>query len=335
MSLPAFESVVPDLRLDMYRGSDWISDFAQDVHRGLSAEVRELQPKYFYDARGSELFDRITELPEYYPTRVERSILARHGAEIIAAAGAEMLVELGSGSSEKTELLLEPLLAEHSEAVYVPIDVSESAVRHSAVRLIERYPGLRVHGLIGDFEKHLGGLPAAAGRLFAFLGGTVGNFDPAHTNFFLRRLAKLLAPGDSLLVGIDLVKDTAVLEAAYDDAQGVTAEFNKNILRVINENLAGNFDVDAFEHVAFFDEQNSWIEMRLRSLRDQHVHIGGLDLELEFAAGDEIRTEISRKFRRSGFERELAAAGLRVIEWYTDDESRFALVLIEPGQSES
>lgn len=333
--MPAFERVVPDLRFDVYRGGDWIADFANDVYTGLSAEPRQLQPKYFYDARGSELFDRITELPEYYPTRVERSILAERGAEIVAAAGATSLVELGSGSSEKTELLLEPLLDARGEAVYVPIDVSESAVRHAAVRLIERYPGLRVHGLIGDFEKHLGGLPDSDASLFAFLGGTIGNFDQAHTNFFLRRLAHLLGPDDSLLVGIDLVKDVAVLEAAYNDAQGMTAEFNKNILRVIDENLAGDFDVDAFDHVAFFDTENSWIEMRLRASRDQRVHIGGIDLDLEFAEGDEIRTEISRKFTRSGFERELAAAGLRAREWFTDGEARFALVLIETGQASS
>lgn len=327
MNLPAFEAVVPDLRLDMYRGSDWIADFAHDVHRGLSAEPRELQPKYFYDARGSELFDLITELPEYYPTRTERAILAERGAEIVDAAGAGSLVELGSGSSEKTELLLEPLLDARDDALYVPIDVSESAVRHAAVRLIERYPGLRVHGMIGDFEKHLGGLPGGEARLFAFLGGTIGNFDPSHTNFFLRRLAKLLHPDDSLLIGIDLVKAKDELEAAYDDSQGVTADFNKNILRVVNENLAGDFDAEAFEHVAFFDAENSWIEMRLRSLRDQRVRVAAIDLTLDFAAGDEIRTEISRKFRRAGFERELAAAGLGVREWYTDDEQRFALVL--------
>lgn len=323
----AFDPVVPDLRLDVFRGGDWITDFAQDVHRGLSSNPRELQPKYLYDARGSELFDRITELPEYYPTRVERSILADRGAEMIEAAGARSLVELGSGSSEKTELLLTPLLEARNEAVYVPIDVSESAVRQASVRLIERYPGLRVHGVIGDFEKHLGGLPPDEGRLFAFLGGTIGNFTPGHMQFFLRRLARLLAPGDSLLVGIDLVKDTAVLEAAYDDSAGVTADFNKNILNVINENLAGDFELDGFEHVAFFDERNSWIEMRLRSLRSQRVRIGALDMVLDFAAGDEIRTEISRKFRRGGFERELTSAGLRPQGWFTDDEARFALVL--------
>lgn len=327
LSLLAFEPVVPDLRLDVFRGGDWITDFAQDVHRGLSADPPQLQPKYFYDARGSELFDRITELPEYYPTRVERAILRERGAEIVAAAGARALVELGSGSSEKTELLLAPLLAARGEAVYVPIDVSESAVRQASVRLIERYPGLRVHGVIGDFEKHLGGLPADEGRLFAFLGGTIGNFTPDHMQFFLRRLGRLLAPGDALLVGIDLVKDTAVLEAAYDDDAGVTEQFNKNILNVINENLAGDFDLDGFEHVAFFDERNSWIEMRLRALRDQQVRVGALDLRLDFSAGDDIRTEISRKFRRNGFERELAAAGLRQTGWYSDEENRFALVL--------
>ncbi len=323
----AFAPVTPDVRLDIYRGEEWVTAFAADVREGLTSEPRELSPKYFYDARGSELFDRITQLPEYYPTRAETEILTSQGATIVERAGATTLLELGSGSSVKTELLLAPLIECSDEPLYVPIDVSESAVRAAAVRLVDKYPGLRVHAVIGDFERHLGGLPDAANRLIAFLGGTIGNFTPGETRFFLRRMRGLLADDDTLLIGIDLRKPIDEIEAAYNDSEGVTAEFNKNVLAAINANLAGNFDLDAFEHVAFFDEQNSWIEMRLRSTRDQRVHVGAIDLELEFEAGDEIRTEISRKFSRGQFELELAAAGLRATEWFTDTDERFALVL--------
>jgi L-histidine N-alpha-methyltransferase len=325
-----FAAVEPDVRLDIYRGEEWITAFANDVRRGLMADPRALPPKYFYDAKGSALFDRICELPEYYPTRTEEAILIEHGADIVEAAAATALVELGSGSSLKTEHLLRPLLARTGEALYVPMDFSESAVREASVRLIGDYPGLRVHGMIGDFEKHLGGLPEADGRLFAFLGGTIGNFKPDRMLFFLRRLTHLLNPGDSLLVGIDLVKDHAELEAAYDDSAGVTAEFNKNILASVNSNLGANFDLDGFEHVAFFDPENSWIEMRLRATRPQVVRIAALDITLDFVAGDEIRTEISRKFRRHGFTRDLAAAGMDLRGWYSDPEARFALALAAP-----
>ncbi|MGB3951673.1 MAG: L-histidine N(alpha)-methyltransferase, partial [Solirubrobacterales bacterium] len=272
----------------------------------------------------------ICELPEYYPTRTEESILIDHGAEIVEAANATALVELGSGSSRKTDHLLRPLLKRDDEALYVPIDVSESAVREASVRLVERYRGLRVHGVIGDFERHLGGLPEAEARLFAFLGGTIGNFTPDRMLFFLKRLAHLLGDYDTLLIGVDLIKDVGELEAAYNDSAGVTADFNKNILATINANLRGDFSLDGFDHVALYDEENSWIEMRLRANSDQRVRIGALDMEIEFAAGDEIRTEISRKFRRPAFERALATAGLRLRGWYTDEHQRFALALAAP-----
>jgi L-histidine N-alpha-methyltransferase len=324
---PAFAPVTPDVRLDIYRGEEWVTVFAADVREGLSREPREISPKYFYDARGSELFDRITLLPEYYPTRAETEILDARGAAIVERAGSETLVELGSGSSIKTELLLAPMIERAREPLYVPIDVSESAVRAASVRLVDSYPGLRVHAVIGDFERHLGGLPPATDRLIAFLGGTIGNFTPEHMRFFLRRVRGLMGAGDHMLVGIDLLKDIGEVEAAYNDSQGVTAEFNKNVLAAINANLAGDFDLAAFEHVAFFDRENSWIEMRLRSTRDQSVRIGAIDLDLHFAAGDEIRTEISRKFSPERFELELAATGLAPVEWYTDERDRFALVL--------
>lgn len=326
-----FAEVKPDVRLDIYRGEEWITAFANDVRRGLMANSRALPAKYFYDARGSELFDAICELPEYYPTRTEEAILEARGADIVDTAGATALVELGSGSSQKTEHLLRPLLASMGEALYVPIDFSESAVRDSSVRLIGDYPGLSVHGVIGDFEKHLGGLPDADARLFAFLGGTIGNFTPDEMLFFLKRLAFLAEPRDSLLVGIDLVKDKDELEAAYNDAAGVTAEFNKNVLASINRSLAGNFDLEAWEHVAFFDEENQWIEMRLRASRDQVVHIAAIDVTLDFVAGEEIRTEISRKFTRGGFTAAVEKAGLEMKEWYTDRDERFALALAVPA----
>ncbi|MFT4049029.1 MAG: L-histidine N(alpha)-methyltransferase [Solirubrobacterales bacterium] len=326
-----FAAVRPDVRLDIYRGEEWITSFANDVGDGLTADPPALHPKYFYDAAGSELFDRICELPEYYPTRTERSILEARGADIVDTAAAGALVELGSGSSLKTEHLLRPLLASLGEALYVPIDFSEVAVREASVRLITDYPGLRVHGVIGDFEKHLGGLPEADARLIAFLGGTIGNFTPDRMRFFLRRLELLMGPSDTLLIGMDLVKDRDELEAAYNDSAGVTAEFNKNVLASINRNLSGDFDLSAWEHVAFFDEQNSWIEMRLRALRDQVVRVGAIDLTVGFQAGDEIRTEISRKFTRERFVADAEDSGFQLREWYTDERERFALALLAPA----
>lgn len=325
-----FSPVRPDLRLDVYRGEEWITSFANDVRSGLTADPPALAPKYFYDARGSELFDQICLLPEYYPTRTEDAILAEHGDEIIDRAGARCLVELGSGSSLKTEHLLRPLLARQEDALYVPIDFSEAAVREASVRLIGQYGGLRVHGMIGDFEKHLGGIPHAERRLIAFLGGTIGNFAPERSRHFLRRLATLLADDDRLLLGVDLVKDRGELEAAYNDSAGVTADFNKNVLVAINKSLGADFELDGWQHVAFYDERQSWIEMRLRATRDQRVRIAVVDLELEFRAGDEIQTEISRKFTRQSLADDFAASGLVIDEWFTDPRERFALVLAAP-----
>lgn len=327
----SFAPVTPDLRFDIYRGEDWLTTFAGDVQHGLRGRPRSLPSKYFYDARGSALFDEITELPEYYPTRTEIEILRACGGDIAERTRAVDLVELGSGSSAKTALLLEPLLAAGSLERYVPIDISESVVRHAAVELVERYPGLRVHAVIGDFERHLGGLPAGDARLVAFLGGTIGNFTREQMNIFIRRVSGLLDQRDRLLIGIDLVKDTDALEAAYNDRAGVTARFNKNILLAVNTNLHGDFLLDAFDHVAFFDVDRSWIEMRLRSRCDQRVRIRSIDLEIDLAAGEEVRTEISRKFTRAGFERETTLAGMSLEEWYTDPRERFALALLAPG----
>ncbi|MFG3288218.1 L-histidine N(alpha)-methyltransferase [Streptomyces sp. NPDC048179] len=295
-----------------------------DVLNGLTASPKTLPPKWFYDARGSELFEEITELPEYYPTRAEREILLARSGEIAAASGARTLVELGSGSSEKTRLLIDALTGLE---VYVPVDVSESALTQAGEALIEERPGLSVHALIADFTGRME-LPETPGpRLLAFLGGTIGNLLPAERAVFLARMRRLLAPGDALLLGTDLVKDEEVLVRAYDDAAGVTAEFNKNVLAVVDRELDADFDPDAFDHVALWDAEQEWIEMRLRSRVAQTVKVPALDLAVDFAAGEELRTEVSAKFRRAGVTAELAGAGLELTNWWTDAQGRFALSL--------
>jgi L-histidine Nalpha-methyltransferase len=305
---------------------------AEDVLDGLTRPLKELPPKHFYDARGSELFDAICELPEYYPTRTERAILASCADEIAELTGAGELVELGSGSAEKTRVLLTAMAEAGTLRRYVPIDVSETALRASAERLVDEYPGMRVHGLVGDFERHLGRLPEPDGRrLMCFLGGTIGNFTPGTRRRFLRSLAGHLGPDGHLLLGVDLVKDPRTIEAAYDDAAGVTAEFNRNVLHVINRELGADFDPEAFDHVAFFDTEREWIEMRLRARSPQTVHVADLDLTVRFEAREELRTEISAKFTRRRVQRDLAAAGLEPAGWFTDEESRFAVALARVG----
>jgi L-histidine Nalpha-methyltransferase len=299
----------------------------EDVRRGLTATPKALPPKYFYDARGSALFEEITRLPEYYPTRAERSILAAHADDIADLTKAVSLVELGSGSSEKTHLLLGALRRVGSLETYVPVDVSDDAIERAIPGLVARYPGLRVHGVVADFERHLDALPPEGPRLVAFLGGTIGNFEPAPRAAFLAAVGRILAPGDALLLGTDLVKDPARLVRAYDDAAGVTADFNRNVLRVINRELAATFDPDSFEHVAVWDAEREWIEMRLRARTSQRVEIAGLGLVVEFAAGEELRTEVSAKFRRDTVARELTAAGLRPSAWWTDAAGDFAVSL--------
>ncbi|KUL37220.1 dimethylhistidine N-methyltransferase [Streptomyces sp. NRRL F-4489] len=295
-----------------------------DVAEGLSRTPKQLPPKWFYDARGSELFEEITTLPAYYPTRAEREILTATAGRIAAATGARTLIELGSGSSEKTRLLLRALTGLRT---YVPVDVSESALRAAGEALLTEHPGLTVHALVADFQQGLT-LPEAPGpRLLAFLGGTLGNLLPGERAAFLRSVHGLLAPGDALLLGTDLVKDEATLIAAYDDDQGVTAAFNKNVLEVINRELGADFDPADFDHVARWDAAEEWIEMRLRARRELTVKIPDLDLVVPFAAGEELRTEVSAKFREDRVRAELAAAGLELAEWWTDRAGRFALSL--------
>lgn len=295
-----------------------------DVLQGLTATPKTLPPKWFYDAHGSELFERITELPEYYPTRAEREILVDRAGEIAAAAGARTLVELGSGSSAKTRHVIDALT---DLDTYVPVDVSESALTGAGQALMAERPGLNVHALIADFTAPLT-LPDTPGpRLLAFLGGTVGNLLPEERAAFLGSVRALLSPGDALLLGTDLVKDEEVLVRAYDDAAGVTAAFNKNVLAVVNRELGADFDPGAFDHVALWDAENEWIEMRLRSRTAQTVKLPALDLAVDFAAGEELRTEVSAKFREEGVRAELSAVGLGLSRWWTDREGRFALSL--------
>ncbi|MFJ4685308.1 L-histidine N(alpha)-methyltransferase [Streptomyces sp. NPDC088789] len=299
-----------------------------DVLHGLTGTPKTLPPKWFYDARGSALFEQITELPEYYPTRAEREILITRSGEIARAAGARTLVELGSGSSDKTRHLLDALT---DLRLYVPVDVSESALTLAGRALVAERPALAVHALIADFTAPLT-LPRSPGpRLLAFLGGTIGNLLPAERAEFYAAVRALLSPGDALLLGTDLVKDEGVLVRAYDDAAGVTAAFNKNVLTVVDRELGADFDPVAFDHVALWDADNEWIEMRLRSRRAQTVKVPALDLAVHFAAGEELRTEVSAKFREEGVRTELATAGLELTHWWTDTEGRFALSLSVVG----
>jgi L-histidine N-alpha-methyltransferase len=300
-----------------------------DVTRGLTETPKSLPPKWFYDERGSVLFEEITRLPEYYPTRAEREILVARAAEIAATTGARTLVELGSGSGEKTRLLIEALREQGTLATYVPMDVSPSALLESGQALVRDYPGLSVHGLLADFEHQLGVLPVGDRRLTAFLGGTIGNLEPGPRAAFLADLRDSTAVGDWLLLGTDLVKDTAVLVPAYDDSAGVTARFNKNVLEVINRELAADFDPDQFEHVALWDPDAEWIELRLRSTADQKVTVGDLDLVVPFGTGEEMRTEVSAKFRPEGVRAELAAARFASRAGWTDAAGRFLVTLGE------
>jgi L-histidine N-alpha-methyltransferase len=317
-----------ELDLDVHRSTADITDALRaDVRAGLTAEQKWLPPKWFYDARGSELFEDITSLPEYYPTRSEREVLAARSAEIAEATDAHTLVELGSGSSEKTRLLLDGLTSHGTLEAFVPLDVSESALAEAAEAISADYPKLEVRGVVGDFTEHLALLPGGQPRLVVFLGGTIGNFLPAERAVFLKSVREVLDEGEWLLLGTDLVKDRETLERAYDDAAGVTADFNRNVLRVINAQLGADFDPAAFDHESHWDAEHEWVEMRLRAREATQVRIPGAELEVAFAAGEYIRTEISAKFRAEGVEAELAAAGFAVERWWTDSAKRCGVTL--------
>jgi len=318
------------ISIDSFLDGSTLDSIADDVRDGLTAEPKELPPKYFYDAHGSELFDRITELPEYYPTRCERTILNRRAPELARMTGARELVELGSGSASKTRALLYAMAGAGSLERYVPIDISPAVVEQCAIELCQTYPGLQVHGLVGDFERHLEHVPGGEQRLIAFLGGTIGNFYPAEREQFLAGVRSMMSDGDWLLLGTDLVKDVDVLEAAYNDPGGVTAEFNRNVLRVINNELDADFDPGSFDHVAYFDPERSWIEMRLRSNERQLVRIPGAGIQVDFGNGEEIRTEISTKFTLDALSRDLNEAGMQLEAFFTDPDGLFGLSLAAP-----
>jgi L-histidine N-alpha-methyltransferase len=314
--------------LDVHLDADELNRALRgDVVTGLTADRKWLPPKWFYDARGSELFEQITELREYYPTRTERQILRDRAAEIARHTRARSLIELGSGYSTKTQLLLDALTAAGTLETFAPMDVSPTALTDAATRITADYPGLRVHNIVGDITRHLKHLPAGGDRLVAFLGGTIGNLLPAERAAFLDDVRAVLEPGEHLLLGTDLVKSPSVVVPAYDDAEGVTADFNRNVLRVLNSSLGADFDLDGFAHVALWNAETEWIEMRLRARWPMRVTIPGVDLVVDFASGEEIRTEVSAKFRPERVERELAEAGFALDHWWTDRDGLFALSL--------
>lgn len=320
----ASEIHAPELRVDVLVPPGARSTLAADVREGLTSAPRSLPPKHFYDARGSELFDAICGLPEYYPTRTEQRLLERIVDDVLEVARPSILVELGSGAARKTRTLLEAMLrrassakgnAAKSHVTFVPIDVSEAMLRSSAKTLLKDYPTLRIHGLVADYDQELRGVPAHGRKLVAFLGSTIGNFERDEAIAFLRRIRNALRDDEHLLLGLDLVKDSATLHAAYDDASGITAEFNRNVLAVLGRELGADVDPSAFRHVARFDAARSRVEMYLESTRDQRVRIPELDLEIHFDSGERIRTEISTKYTREGAEAMLAEAGLQLVRW--------------------
>jgi len=299
----------------------------RDVLDGLASSPKSLPPKWFYDSVGSDLFDQITRLPEYYPTRAEAEILRARSAEIASVTGADTLVELGSGTSEKTRNLLAALRDGGALRRFVPFDVDAGMLSAAGAAIQREYPDIEIAAVCGDFEEHLSEIPDGGRRLFVFLGSTIGNLTPDPRAGFLAALAAQMRPGDSLLLGTDLVKEADRLIRAYDDAAGVTAQFNRNVLAVINRELDADFDVDAYRHVARWNSDEERMEMLLRAGSAQRVCIGALDLTVEFAAGEEILTEVSCKFRADGVAAELARAGLRRTRWWTDDAGDFGLSL--------
>jgi L-histidine N-alpha-methyltransferase len=322
----------PNIRIDVHLDAAQLrAALRTEVRAGLMARPKELSPKWFYDERGCELFEAITRLPEYYPTRREQEILDTNAGTIADLAGADTVVELGSGTSAKTRTLLDAFAARGRLDRFVAFDVSEPTLRAAAAAIAGEYPGVAVHAVVGDFDHHLGDLPREGRRLVAFLGGTIGNLGPDRRASFLKELSASLGPGDTFLLGTDLVKAVAPLEAAYNDSAGVTATFNRNVLAVLNRELGADFDIERFEHVARFDRAREWIEMALRSTSDQVVTLADLDLQVSFVTGEEMRTEISAKFRRSALETEMEGAGLELMHWWTDAAGDFALSLWAPA----
>jgi L-histidine Nalpha-methyltransferase len=318
--------------IDVHLGpADLEAAMREDVLRGLTATPKRIPPKWHYDARGSALFDEITRLPEYYLTRCERAILEASAAEIAASAGADTLIELGSGTSAKTRLLLSAMSEAGTLRRFVPFDVDEETLRAAAATIGAEFPGIAVHAVVGDFERHLPLLPRGGTRMVAFLGSTIGNLAPAARSRFLGDLAESLVCGDSLLLGVDLVKSPDRILRAYDDPGGVTAAFSRNVLRILNDRLGAAFDPESFDHVPRWDAEQEWVDIRLRSRAAQVVPITRLDLDVEFAEGEEIHTEISAKFRRERIAAELSGAGFDVRGWWTDPAGEFGVALASLG----
>jgi len=311
------------------RTDDRLATMASDVRDGLARRQKELPPKYFYDERGSDLFERITKLPEYYLTRAERALLEEHARKLVDSFRPRTLVELGAGSAAKTRILLDAMRDAGCLEAYVPIDVSAAFLHETARRLRHEYPGLRVVPAVADISTSLG-IPDRLPRpvLFAFLGSTIGNFDAPAARLLLGRVRQAMRPFDRLLLGTDLRKPRRVVEAAYNDSRGVTASFNRNMLRVVNRELGADFDLAGFTHRAFYSAERHRIEMHLVSTREQVVHIPPAG-EVHLAKGESIRTEISCKYDRPSVRRLLRAASLRLERWIADD-GRFALSVASP-----
>lgn len=312
------------LRIERCLGPTHRNNLATDVVDGLSRAQKSLPSKYFYDQRGSEIFDAICDLPEYYVTRADTRLLIEHADALIELAQPTDIIELGSGAARKSRIILDACVRAGRTVRYVPMDVSEAHLRQTAQTLQREYPGLPIHGIAGDYDRHLDRIPDGERRLVLFLGSTIGNFPPVEAERFVQRIAERLAPGDTILIGMDLVKPVDVLHAAYNDSAGLTAEFNRNVLRVVNRDLGAEFVPEDFEHVAFFNQEASQIEMHLRASRDHSVRIRDLGLDVPFAAGETIHTEISRKFRRADAELLYGAAGCRLERWWTDADGYFA-----------
>lgn len=317
------------LTVDVHLGPDHLAEALRaDARAGLTASPKLMPPKWLYDEKGSELFGEITRQPEYYPTEAERRLLRRVADDVAAAARCDTLVELGSGSSDKTRVLLDSLERYGDLKRFVPFDVSEATLRAAGAAIREEYPDVAVHAVVGDFDQHLDLIPRGGRRLVAFLGSTIGNLGPADRQIFLRRLSSTFGPDDRLLLGADLVKSVERLEAAYNDAAGVTARFTHNLLTVLNRELEADFALDAFVHDARWDPVREWIRIGLRSLEEQTVTLRALDLTVEFVAGELLRTEVSSKFRREGLSDELAASGFRLTDWWDDGD--VALLMAAP-----
>jgi len=310
-------------------GRDERAEMAAEVRDGmLGTPLPSIPSKFFYDGRGSALFEEITRLPEYYQTRTEEKILESIAGQVVARVRPSELVELGSGASRKVRILLDAMAAARRLDGCVLFDINEADVRESASRLAAAYPGIEIRGIVGDFTAELAALGPGGGRLLAFLGSTIGNLHPREVPPLLRRVAAVLEPGDGFLLGLDLVKDVERLEAAYDDAAGVTARFNRNILLVLNDRLGADFDPAAFDHVAFYDRENAWIEMRLRANRAVRARVPAAGLDVRFDPGDEIRTEISCKYTRRTLAACTRGTGLAIERWFSGRERAFALALL-------